>query len=110
MVLVLEPGIYLPGVGGVRLEDAFLVTEGGSELLDHTLAVTIVGLCKKKRFICDAHCTSALRLAARIGEVPKNLCLDSGHGGDLRHSCANHPILIVEIIGGHAWQTGKKLS
>ena len=33
MVLVLEPGIYLPGVGGVRLEDAFLVTEGGCEQL-----------------------------------------------------------------------------
>ena len=33
MVLVLEPGIYLPGVGGVRLEDAFLVTDGGCELL-----------------------------------------------------------------------------
>jgi Xaa-Pro aminopeptidase len=33
MVLVLEPGIYLPGVGGVRLEDAFLVTPDGCEVL-----------------------------------------------------------------------------
>jgi Xaa-Pro aminopeptidase len=33
MVLVLEPGIYLPGVGGVRLEDAYLVTDDGCEVL-----------------------------------------------------------------------------
>jgi Xaa-Pro dipeptidase len=33
MVLVLEPGIYLPGTGGVRLEDAYLVTAHGCELL-----------------------------------------------------------------------------
>jgi Xaa-Pro aminopeptidase len=33
MVLVLEPGIYLAGVGGVRLEDAYLVTHDGCELL-----------------------------------------------------------------------------
>jgi len=33
MILVLEPGIYLPGVGGVRLEDAFLVTADGCEQL-----------------------------------------------------------------------------
>ncbi len=35
MVIMLEPGIYLPGKTGVRLEDALLVTEDGAELLTH---------------------------------------------------------------------------
>jgi Xaa-Pro aminopeptidase len=30
-VIALEPGLYSPGVGGVRLEDTVLVTEGGVE-------------------------------------------------------------------------------
>ncbi len=34
-VVMLEPGIYVPGVTGVRLEDAFLVTEDGAEPLSH---------------------------------------------------------------------------
>jgi len=33
MVILLEPGIYLPGETGVRLEDAMLVTSNGVEML-----------------------------------------------------------------------------
>ena len=33
MIVALEPGVYLPGIGGVRLEDVVLITPGGNEVL-----------------------------------------------------------------------------
>jgi len=43
MVITIEPGVYLPGWGGVRLEDDVLVTKTGAEVLS-TLPKTLEGM------------------------------------------------------------------
>ncbi|HYH30479.1 MAG TPA: Xaa-Pro peptidase family protein [Pseudonocardia sp.] len=36
MAVTVEPGVYLPGRGGVRIEDTLVVRDGAPELLTHT--------------------------------------------------------------------------
>jgi Xaa-Pro aminopeptidase len=39
-VITLEPGLYVPGVGGLRIEHNYLITESGYERLSqHTIAL-----------------------------------------------------------------------
>lgn len=43
-VITIEPGVYIPGWGGVRIEDVVLVTPGGAEVLTPTPKDLIYGL------------------------------------------------------------------
>ena len=42
MVVTIEPGIYIPGLGGVRIEDDTLITSEGNELLTHSAKELII--------------------------------------------------------------------
>ena len=42
MVVTVEPGIYLPGIGGVRIEDMVIVRRDGCEILTQTPKEPIV--------------------------------------------------------------------
>ncbi|MGM0439811.1 MAG: M24 family metallopeptidase [Chlamydiota bacterium] len=44
MVITIEPGVYLPGKGGIRIEDTIIITEGNPEIITpYPKDLTIVG-------------------------------------------------------------------
>lgn len=42
MAVTIEPGVYLPGIGGVRIEDDILITATGNEKLTHSTKDLII--------------------------------------------------------------------
>ena len=42
MTVTIEPGVYIPGIGGVRIEDDIVITNSGNEKLTHSTKELII--------------------------------------------------------------------
>lgn len=64
-VITMEPGVYLPGVGGVRLEDYGVVTENGYEPSPRPRTTCILSIAKPSIWVFGGGASGSIR-ASRV--------------------------------------------
>ncbi len=53
MAVTVEPGIYIPGIGGVRIEDDIIVTSEGNEVITKSPKRTYYFVIHRRIFLHD---------------------------------------------------------